>query len=126
MIMLNKKISLSLSLSLSLTFHVNHTITKTISTANDLKSTAMQEIQNLPSGTHYYTDGTKSNSRVAAAYIVNDNASYLRLNDDATITQAELVAIWGALEHAAANQNRAIIHTDYLTAIQILTKKQRK
>ena len=89
------------------------------------ESTAMQEIQNLPSGTHYYTDGSKSNSRVAAAYIVNDNASYLRLNDDATITQAELVAIWSALEHAAANQNRAIIHTDSLTAIQILTKNKK-
>ena len=110
--------------ALPITFHVNHTITKTSSTANDLKTTAIQEIQNLPSGTHYYTDGSKSNSRVAAAYIVNDNASYLRLNDDATITQAELVAIWGALEHAAANQNRAIIHTDSLTAIQILTKNK--
>ena len=55
---------------------------------------------------------------------MNNNASYLRLNDDATITQAELVAIWGALEHAAANQNRAIIHTDSLTAIQILTKNK--
>ena len=43
----------------------------------------------------------------AAAYIVNNNSSYHRLNDDATITQAELMAIWGALEHAAANQKQS-------------------
>ena len=35
--------------ALPITFHVNHTVTKTSSTANDMKSTAMQEIQNLPS-----------------------------------------------------------------------------
>ena len=44
----------------------------------------------------------------------------MRLNDDATITQAELVAIWGALEHATTNTNRSIIHTDSTTTIQIL------
>ena len=50
-------------------------------------------MQSLPDGVHYFTDGSKSESKVAAAYIVNDTASFLRLNDDATITQAELVAI---------------------------------
>ena len=84
-----------------------------------MKTTAMQDIQNLPSGsgTHYDTDGSKSNSNIATTYIINNNVSYLRLNDDATITQTEDVTIWDALEHAAANQNRAIIHTDSLTAI---------
>ena len=77
-------------------------------------------MQNLPVGTHYYTDGSKSDSRAAAAFIVNKTVSYLRLNDDAIITQAELVAIWGALEHATTNTNRKIIHTDSVTTIQIL------
>ena len=76
-------------------------------------------MQKLPVGTHYYTDGSKSDSRAAAAFIVNKTVSYLRINDDATITQAELVAIWGALEHATTNKNRPIIHTDSMTAIQI-------
>ena len=47
-------------------------------------------MKDLPTGTHYYTDGSKSESRVAAAYIVNKQAAYFRLNNDATITQAEL------------------------------------
>ena len=81
-------------------------------------------MQSLPDGVHYFTDGSKSESRVAAAYIMNDTASFLRLNDDATITQAELVAIWGALEHAAEHSLKAIIHTDSLTAIQILRNEK--
>ena len=39
----------------------------------------------LPTGNHYYTDVSKSESRVAAAYIVNRQAAYFRLNNDATI-----------------------------------------
>ena len=63
-------------------------------------------MKSLPDGVNYFTEGSKSESRVAAAYIVNNTASFLRPNDDATITQAELVAIWGALEHAAENSYR--------------------
>ena len=105
-------------------YHVNHTINKGKHTGEELKAASLRDMQSLPDGVHYFTDGSKSESRVAAAYIVNDTASFLRLNDDATITQAELVAIWGALEHAAEHSLKAIIHTDSLTAIQILRNKK--
>ena len=105
-------------------YHVNHTINKGKHTGEELKAASLRDMQSLPDGVHYFTDGSKSESRVAAAYIVNDTASFLRLNDDATITQAELVAIWGALEHAAEHSLKAIIHTDSLTAIQTLRNKK--
>ena len=76
-------------------------------------------MKDLPTGTHYYTDGSKSESRVAAAYIVNIQTVYFRLNNDATITQAELFGNWVAIEHAVINKLRPIIHTDSLTAIQV-------
>ena len=104
----------------SIIYNVNHTITKTTSTPEELRTAAMHEMQNLPIGTHYYTDGSKSDSRAAAAYVVNNSAVNFRLNNDATITQAELMAILGALDHAVINHVRPIIHTDSLTAIQIL------
>ena len=84
---------------------INHTLIKLKSTNKELKSVAIQDMQKLPVGIHYYTDGSKSDSRAAAAFIVNKTVSCLRLNDDAIITQAKLVAIWGALEHAATNKN---------------------
>ena len=59
------------------------------STKIELTSVAIQDMQKLPVETHYYTDGSKSDSRTAAAFIVNKTVSCLRLNDDATITQDE-------------------------------------
>ena len=88
----------------SIIYCINHTLSKLTSTNKELKSAAIQDMQKIPVGTHYYTDGSKSYSRAAAAFIVNKTVSYLMLNDDATITQAELVAIWDALEHAATNK----------------------
>ena len=60
-------------------------------------------MKDLPTGTHYYTDGSKSKSRVAAAYIVSKQSAYFRLNNDATITQAKFFGIWAAIEHAVIN-----------------------
>ena len=108
----------------SITYCINHTLSKLTFTNKELKSAAIQDMQKLPVRTHYYTDGSKSDSRAAAAFIVNKTVSYLRLKDDATVTEAELVAIWGALEYAATNKNRPIIHTDLMTAIQILIKSK--
>ena len=90
------------------------------STNKELKSVSIQDMQELLFGTHYYTDGSKSDSRAAAVFIVNKTVLCLRLNDDAIIYKADLVAIRGALEHAATNKNRPITHTDLMTAIQIL------
>ena len=96
----------------------NHTIIKT-STPEELRTAIMYEMQNLPTGIHYYTDDSKSDSRATAAYVVNNSAVNFQLNNDATITQAELVAIFGAFDHAVTNQVGPIIDTDSLTAIQI-------
>ena len=94
---------------------MNHTLNHTHS-SEILRKAAECDMKDLPAGTHY-TDGFKSESRVAAAYIMNRQAAYFRLNNDATITQAELFGIWAAIEHALINKLRPIIHTDSLTAI---------
>ena len=60
-----------------------------------LRKAADSDTKDLPTGTHYYTDGSKSELRVAAAYIVNIQTAYFRLNNDATITQTEFFGIWG-------------------------------
>ena len=91
---------------------MNHTLNHTHS-SEILRNAAECDMKDLPAGTHY-TDGSKSESRVAAAYIVNRQAAYFRLNNDA---QAELFGIWAAIEHAVINKLRPIIHTDSLTAI---------
>ena len=101
-------------------YYVNRTMNKNKHSSEILRKAAESDMKDLPTGTHYYTDGSKSESRVAAAYIVNKQAAYFRLNNDATITQAELFGIWAAIEHAVINKLRPIIHTDSLTAIQLL------
>ena len=105
-------------------YRVNHTINKGEHTAEELKAASLRDVQSLPDGVHYFTGGSKSESRVAAAYFVNNTASFLRLNDDATITQTKLVAIRRALEHAVEHSLKAIIHTDSLTAIQIFRNEK--
>ena len=80
----------------SIIYCINHTLSKLTSTNKKLKSAAIQDMQKFPVGAHYYTDGSKSDSRAAAAFIVNKKASYLRLNEDATITQAEPILPYGA------------------------------
>ena len=79
-------------------YYVNHTMNKNNHSSEILRKAAESDMKDLPTRTHYYTDGSKSESSVAAAYIVNKQAAYFRLNNNATITQAELFGIWAAIE----------------------------
>ena len=74
----------------------------------------------------YYTDGSVSDGRAAAAFICNTETIHYRLNNGASILQAELVAIKGALQHALQTPTSAAIYTDSLAAIQTIEDNQAK
>ena len=70
----------------------------------------------------FYTDGSKTNSGVAAACFSVNTSKVIKLNPDATVMQAELTAIKLALE-TDDKSKQLIIHTDSLTSIQALENK---
>ncbi|KAK8385117.1 hypothetical protein O3P69_012125 [Scylla paramamosain] len=71
----------------------------------------------------FFTDGSVDmrNGKAAAAFVSNTGATRYRLQDGASILQAELVAIEGAL---LRGHTPAVIHTDSLAALQTLQQKQ--
>ena len=75
-----------------------------------------------PHNSIFYTDGSKTDSGVAAACFSVNTSQTIRLNNDATVMQAELTAIKLALE-TADRTKQLIIHTDSLTSIQALENK---
>lgn len=71
----------------------------------------------------YYTDGSVNtdNGRAGAAFITQGEAYGWRTSDYASSTQTELAAIIQATRHAAdREENRVVIFTDSLTALQAL------
>ena len=69
----------------------------------------------------FYTDGSVMESKVAAAAVHKDISTQLRLNDGASILQAELVAIREAIYIATrANYNTACILSNSKAAIQAI------
>ena len=70
----------------------------------------------------YYTDGSKNENGVGSAFWSTHHEATFRLNTEASILQAELIAIKKALINSDPN-NATIVHTDSLTSIQALTKK---
>ena len=75
-----------------------------------------------PHNSIFYTDGSKTDSGVAAASFSVNTSKVIKLNPDATVMQAELTAIKLALE-TADKTKQLIIHTDSLTSIQALENK---
>ena len=48
----------------------------------------------------YYTDGSSNGRRVGAAFVTEERQISIRLNDDATVLDAEMTAIFAALVDA--------------------------
>ena len=76
---------------------------------------------------NYYTDDSSNGRRVGAAFVTEERQISIRLNDDATVLDAELTAIFAALVDAFDHGVVPVIHTDSLTAVHILRtiKRQR-
>ena len=72
----------------------------------------------------YYTDGSVSNFRASSAFYTEGFSKSVRLKNNTTILQAELYAIKMALEHSNhQGEDRVIIHTDSLSSIQLLSRR---
>ena len=67
-----------------------------------IRTQALQYINNLcPDVTRtYYTDGSSNERRVGAAFVTKERHISIRLNDDATVLDAEMTAIFAALVDA--------------------------
>ena len=75
----------------------------------------------------YYTDGSVSNFRASSAFYTEGFSKSVLLNNSTTILQAELYAIKMALEHSNnQGEDRVIIHTDSLSSIQLLSRRNPK
>ena len=57
---------------------------------------------------------------MAAAVVHKEEAIIIRLNDSVSVLDAEMTAIRVALENASETRDTITIHTDSLTAVNIL------
>ena len=72
----------------------------------------------------YYTNGSVSNLKATSAFYNEGFARSVRLNNKATILQAELYAIKLALQYSNdQGQGREVTHSDSLSALQSLSRR---
>ena len=100
-------------------FHSKHSLPPEI--LLEIYNTQLENFDS-PHNSIFYTDGSKTDSGVAAACFSVNTSKVIKLNSDATGMQAELTAIKLALE-TADKTKQLIIHTDSLTSIQALENK---
>ena len=93
-----------------------------------MRMQALQYINNpCPDATRtYYTDGSSNERRVGAAFVTEERQIFIRLNDDATVLDAEMTAIFAALVDALDHGVVPVIHTDSLNAVHILRTIKRQ
>ena len=82
------------------------------------------EIRSQPDDNTYYTDGSSDGTRVTAA-VVHKEEIIIRLNDSASVLGAEMTDIQVALENTSETRDKITIHTDSLTAVNILNNRSR-
>ena len=91
--------------------------TKSSTTTQTIKKLAEESIQPLGRPV-FYTDGSVYKGQAGAGIVHNESITALRLNDGATILQAELAAILEALQYAKLQQyNTAVVVTDSKAAM---------
>ena len=61
---------------------------------------------------------------MAAAVVHKEEEIIIRLNDSASVLNAEMTAIRVALENASETRDTITIHTDSLTAVNILNNRK--
>ena len=72
----------------------------------------------------YYTDGSSDGTQVAAEVVQKEEETIIRLNDSASVLDAEMTAIRIALENVSETRDKITIHTDSLTDINILNNRK--
>ena len=88
-----------------------------------LKQISLEYIRSQPDDNTYYTDGSSDGTRVAAAGVHKKEEIIMKLNDSASVLNAEMTAIRLALENARDTRDTITIHTDSLTAVNILNNR---
>ncbi|XP_023240776.1 uncharacterized protein LOC111639209 [Centruroides sculpturatus] len=85
------------------------------------------KMDNDDTSINIYTDGSRINNSVGCGLVIYENTTELsyqtyRLDDKCTVFQAELFAIWKAVEHINRNYDNitATIHTDSLSAYRLI------
>ena len=89
-----------------------------------LKQRSLEYIRSQPDDNTYYTDGSSDGTQVAAAVVHKEEEIIIRLNDSASVLDAEMTAIRVALENASETRDKITIHTDSLTAENILNNRK--
>ena len=80
-----------------------------------LKQRSSAYISSQPDDNTYYTGGSNDGTRVDII---------IRLNDSASVLDAEMTAIRLALEDASGTRDKITIHTDSLTAVTTLSNRK--
>ena len=89
-----------------------------------LKQRSLEYIRSQPDDNTYYTDGSSDGTRVTAAVVHKEEEIIIRLNDSASVLDAELTAIRVALENANKTRDKITIHTFSLTVVNILNNRK--
>ena len=89
-----------------------------------LKLRSLEYIRSQPDENTYYTYGSSDETRVAAAVVHKEEEIIIRPNDSASVLDAEMTAKRVALENASETRDNITIHTDSLTAINILNNRR--
>ena len=72
-----------------------------------------------------YTDGSKEDKRTAMSFVCDDHEFSCRINDEASICTAELLAIKAAIEYIwDSNDEEFMIITDSLSSLQALKSQK--
>ena len=75
----------------------------------------------FPKHRKVYTDGSKEDKRTAMSFVCDDHEFSCRINDEASICTAELLAIDAAIEYIwDSNDEEFMIITDSLSSLQAL------
>ena len=89
-----------------------------------LKQRSLKYISFQPDDNTYYTDGSGNWARVAAKGVHKEEEIIIRLNDSASVLDAEMTVIRLALENARETRDKITIHTYSLTAINTLSNRK--
>ena len=78
-----------------------------------------------PGSLTYYTDGSVDplTHTAGAGFAARDATISMRVTDNASSLQAEVVAIMGALRHASRRKGHVVIHTDSKGAVDCLQQR---
>ena len=88
-------------------YHVNCLIDWTRKGGNGiLKQKSLLYIRSQPDDNTYYTDGSNDGTRVAAAVVHKEKEILIRINDSASVLDAEMTVIRVALETPVKQETR--------------------